>query len=362
MGKRTVTYFTTYDQPTGVSRTSTLRWRCAEVIGGVWYAGSVRDSERSLAGSSQACTSRNPYEVYGIFRITGTYISCKIVIFTNIVIKNIMGSIEDVEFLARSANRVRALELLSADAHDRRDLVEKLGASIATINRILDGFVARGWITPDGETPRCYRATTSGTLMSDAFSSLLEEAEQARSLATVQPLLPTEDFTFDPIHLADARITLPSSVDPIAPVHRVIEQMRAAVRVRLLPVGYVAESLRANRDAVVEDGQSLAVIFKREILESIASDPTGSGYVADLLEAGSEIHYFDGSMPYSAYEADGSYAIGLVDEGGAAQALIETDDETVRAWFSALFEVRRGASVRLDRSSWTERFAPSVVA
>lgn len=269
-----------------------------------------------------------------------------------------MDPLEDVEFLARSENRVRALELLSRGAYDRRKLVEELGVSTATVNRILDGFEAHDWITNDEKTGKRYRATPPGALMSAAFDLLLEETERARDLAAVLPWLPTEDLSFDPKRLADATITLPARGDPIAPVHRVVERMRSAVRVRLLPIGYVAESLRANRDAVVGNGQSFEAVFTTEILDCIAADPTATGYLSDLLEADCEIHHFCGTVPYGVSESDGQFAIGLVDDEGAPKALVETDDEVVGEWVRSVYETYRYAAEPLDCPTWIDRFAP----
>lgn len=62
-----------------------------------------------------------------------------------------MGTpLDDVEYLARSANRVRVLETLAKGPHDRTDLQEKTGAARATLGRILGEFEERGWIRRDG--------------------------------------------------------------------------------------------------------------------------------------------------------------------------------------------------------------------
>jgi hypothetical protein len=134
-----------------------------------------------------------------------------------------MSSGDDVAYLARSANRVRALELLSAGAHDRRFLKDELGVSTATVNRILDGFEA--WVERDDGKGRRYRATTPGALLSAAFGTLLDEADRSWGLAVVLRWLPVADLPFDPVRLADATVTLPAEGNPIAPVHRVVERM-----------------------------------------------------------------------------------------------------------------------------------------
>lgn len=265
-----------------------------------------------------------------------------------------MNSLEDVEFLARSANRVRALRLLSDDAYDRRELMDELGVSKATVNRILDDFTDHGWVVCGVEHSRKYRATPSGSLTSTGLDSLLDTVEQARGLGVVLSYLPAEDLPFDATRLADATITVPSEGDPIAPVHRVVERMRSAEWVCLLPVGYAAESLRVSRNAVVERGQSFEAVFKTEILDCIAADSTAVRYLSELLEAGCDLYHYRGPVPYGVYESDAGYGVSLVDERGAAQALVETDDEVVGAWVRSRLETARDAAERLDLSSWAK--------
>lgn len=283
--------------------------------------------------------------------VKNSYLSVKCIVI-------VMNPLEDVEFLARSVNRVRALQLLSTAAYTRRELMAELGVSKATVNRILSGFEAQGWVTTvSADDRRRYRATPPGVLMSAAFDSVLGAAEQAHNLKVTLRWLPVEELPFDPARLADATVVLPCPGDPIAPVHRVIEWMRTARWVRLLPVGYVAESLRVNRNAVVEGGQSFEAVFKTEILDCIAADPTAAGYLADVLEAGGRVYHYDGSIPYGVLESDHGYGIGLVDDSGAAQALVETDDEVVGDWLRSVLETYRDTSERLDSSSWTNRCA-----
>lgn len=60
---------------------------------------------------------------------------------------NLEEALEIIEFHARSANRVRALNVLTEGPIERRDLEEASGISRPTLSRILDDFERRGWVT-----------------------------------------------------------------------------------------------------------------------------------------------------------------------------------------------------------------------
>jgi predicted transcriptional regulator len=180
-----------------------------------------------------------------------------------------MNSVADVDFLSGSANRVRVLELLSEAVYTRRELQETIGVSRSTVNRILDDFEARGWVEFDG---RRYHASPPGALLSAAFGSLLATAEQVAKLVVVVRSL-SPDVDFDPLHLANAEITVPNRSDVVAPARRSAEYMRRSRHVRLLVPFYTLDSLQANRDAVVEDGQSLEAVLTTGVLALIAADP-----------------------------------------------------------------------------------------
>ena len=53
------------------------------------------------------------------------------------------GPLEEIEFLARSTNRVEVLRLLSTGPRTRRELAAATGASQATLGRIIEDFTER---------------------------------------------------------------------------------------------------------------------------------------------------------------------------------------------------------------------------
>ena len=140
------------------------------------------------------------------------------------------SALEDIEFLALSANRVEVLRLLAEGRHTRRDLADKTGASQATLGRILGDFEDRAWVRKrDGG----YVATATGELVAAGFTDLVDILGTERTLRPIVDYLPTDSLAFDVRHLADATVTTPSGTRPNAPVRRVIDLIGDADEVRV---------------------------------------------------------------------------------------------------------------------------------
>jgi predicted transcriptional regulator len=137
--------------------------------------------------------------------------------------------LEEVGFLARSANRIELLDHLAGGAYTRRELGDRLEASQPTIGRILNDLADRNWITYDGER---YRATGTGELVAAGITDLRERMETEARLREVVPWLP--EIEVDLRAFADATVTVPSGARPNAPVRRLVSLLEGTDRVRLL--------------------------------------------------------------------------------------------------------------------------------
>ena len=109
--------------------------------------------------------------------------------------------LDDVEFLAGSANRVEVLRLLAVQPWTRRELHDETGIPQPTLGRILDGFDRRGW--PARSDDR-YRLSRPGALLADEFDDLLATVESIQTLAALDVDLSAEDVDLDPRLLRDA--------------------------------------------------------------------------------------------------------------------------------------------------------------
>lgn len=257
--------------------------------------------------------------------------------------------LDPVEFLARSENRVRALETLVDHPCGRSELAETVGVSRVTTQRILTDFERHGWVT--AEDHRC-RATDIGSIVSEAFASLLETVETTQRLAALAPWLPG-DFDVDLRRLTDARITLPTHGDPIAPVRRSTDLMGEAEAVRGLGTGIAPDALRVNRDCVVDGGQSFEVVFSDGVLDVISSDPRMSGWLGEMLDAGATVYRHE-DVGLLLGEFDGELVgLGVADESGIPRGFIESRTPAMLEWFETVFERYRSAAEPIEREAFT---------
>ncbi|SHG39477.1 helix-turn-helix transcriptional regulator [Halobaculum gomorrense] len=248
------------------------------------------------------------------------------------------SALEEIEFLALSANRVTVLERLAAGPHTRRDLVEATGASQPTLGRILRDFADRRWIIRDDDGGE-YCATATGRLVAAEFTSLRETVETERRLREVVEWLPTEALGFDLRRLADARITRPSRTRPGAPVGRVLDLLRDADRVRIVSHAFNEGSLDAIRERAVAGELTFEGVFSRTALDAVARD---AGLGADLRELiaaeGVEIRLHDGPVPLAVTITDDVVHLLLRDDEGLLRAAVDTDDDAVREWAAEAHE------------------------
>ena len=246
------------------------------------------------------------------------------------------SALEEIEFLALSANRVEVLELLAERGHTRNELAAETGASQATLGRILGDFRERSWIRRDGSE---YVATATGGLVASGFTDLQEIIETERRLREVVDYLPTAELTFDLRRLADATITTPSQTRPNAPLSRLLELLEDADDVRTVSHAFNEQTLTVVQERAATDEQTFRGVFSRSAIEALVDDPE----LRDRLEAllatdGASVRVRDGTVPLAVMLLDDVVYLLLRDEGGVLRASIDTDDPAVRSWAEGTIE------------------------
>ncbi|WP_129112621.1 helix-turn-helix transcriptional regulator [Halegenticoccus tardaugens] len=245
-------------------------------------------------------------------------------------------ALEEIEFLALSANRVEVLDALAEGAHSRRELGDRTDASQPTLGRILRDLEERKWIV---RTDEGYAATATGRMVAEGFTDLWETVETERRLRDVVEWLPTESMGFDPRRLGDATITVPSRTKPNAPVQRVLELLRRAEQVRILSHAFNEQSLDVIRRRTVEGEQTFKGVFSPEAVEAVADDATLRRRLRELDGAErAEIRIYEGEIPLAVTITDELVHLLLRDDDGILRAALDTDDESVRSWARGLYE------------------------
>ncbi|KTG11179.1 IclR family transcriptional regulator [Haloprofundus marisrubri] len=256
------------------------------------------------------------------------------------------SALEDIEFLALSANRVEVLDAVSSQPHTRRELEERTGASQPTLGRILHDFEDRNWVEQSG---REYAATPTGRLVGAGFSDLREIVETEQRLRRVANWLPTETMTFDLRRLRDATITTPTQTRPNAPVQRVLELLRDAERVEIVSHAFNEQSMDVVRRRVDDGQQTFEGVFSASAIDAIADDSTLRERLRELLDLpGADLRIVDDEVPVAVTVADDVVHLFLRDDDGLLQASVDTDDETVVSWAHDVHERYWNAARALD--------------
>lgn len=250
--------------------------------------------------------------------------------------------LELVSFLARSPNRVEALLGLEAGSATRSDLQTDTGIPRATLSRILADFRERNLAVRNGHE---FSITPLGELLAAELRSLSDSIEAVRELQTLEPWLPLSELGIEIGDLADSGVTLPTPVEPLAPVRRTAEVLSSSERVRGLCNNVVPENLQALRRAVVEGRLAVEVVVTDDAFEAVAADPDVSEVVRDLLDTGRvDLSVCSAALPHLAILADGTVLLLVADDEGAIRGTVETESDAARSWFASAFDAYRSDS------------------
>lgn len=257
------------------------------------------------------------------------------------------AALEDVEFLALSANRVTVLQSLAEGPRSRSALAEETGASQATLGRILADFEDRSWARP---TDGGYEATATGRLVADAFSDLLDALELEVDLRDIVAYLPTDELGFDLARLTDATITVPTETRPNAPVQRLIDLERDAAEVRAFSHAFNEQTLSLMADRATDGTVRFRGVFSPDVVEALASDDALRRHLLALVDAEpAAVRVRSAGVPVAGTLVDARVHLLVRDESGVLRASIDTDDDVVREWADDAFERYWTDAVPLDR-------------
>ncbi|MFC6835699.1 helix-turn-helix transcriptional regulator [Halomarina ordinaria] len=178
------------------------------------------------------------------------------------------SAVRDIEFLARSAHRVAALEALAEGGHDRRDLRLATGASDPTVGRILRDFEGHSWVVRTGPV---YELTPLGEFVTERFLELREAMTAAGTLRDVWRWLPREMEGFAVEHFEDAVVSYPGPSYPYQPVERVSHLLETTDTIRGLGTTiYKSGNLEVFCRRVL-DGMETEYIYSLPVLRAIVA-------------------------------------------------------------------------------------------
>lgn len=241
--------------------------------------------------------------------------------------------LDDIAFLSRSNNRIAVLQALEQGERTRGELRDETGVSRPTMGRILSGFEDRGWVTKNGRgNGHEYVLTSLGGVIAEEFSETMVTVETVQQLRELAPRIPFDELNLDPRDLADARITTPSETDATAHMRRERELLEQTNRLVFLCNQTVPETVDRYRDWAIQDERELEAIITGNAIEAVMEKESMVSAFDDILRAsGVTIYRYDGQVSAMLGLFDELASIVPLEDSGVPCALVESDNETVRA-------------------------------
>ena len=248
------------------------------------------------------------------------------------------SSLEAVQFLANSANRVEVLTTLLDGTTGRRELQDNVGASRSTVSRILDEAETRGWVDSEGSR---YWITPLGESLVLDFRSYLESVEGHRHLGEAVNHFPPPLFELDFRHLRDARIVESTVEDPAAPFTRALDLFTGATEYRGLNSTSLPRHERVLLEGAVAGDIAFEQVFERAFVETLRADPER----ASRWESTSDrVWVYDGVVPINVQIVDDTVLVWLGATRGEVAGLLETRNPAALSWAEGVYgEYHRGA-------------------
>ena len=264
--------------------------------------------------------------------------------------------IELVSFVTRAESRVEALLALASEPATRPELQAETGIPRATLSRVLADFRDRDLATRNGHR---YRPTPLGEVVAAELSSLFASVESTRALQSLAELLPLEELGLGFDRLAAADVTLPTPVDPMAPVKRAAAVVEDADHVRTFCYSVVHAPILAALRGVTGRGQRLEGVVAVGVLEVVGADPELAESALALLRSETvELSLYEGDIEPQLVIADRTTMFLVTDDEGAIRGLVETDDETLLPWAEQFFDALRREADPLVPETAAELLAP----
>ena len=252
-------------------------------------------------------------------------------------------ALEEIGFLANSANRVRVLDALAGGPGSRRELQEETGVPRSTAARVLDDAEDRGWVDSEGSR---YRLTSTGEARVSEFRDYLETTRGMRHLGEAIEWLPEPARSLDYRHLRNATVTTPTGDNPTAQFDRGMELLRDAEEYRGLTQNSLPQYMTELRDRVVQGELDFQGVIEREFVDVLSDDPERAALWNDIAD---RMWLYDGHVPLNMHVVDGTAMIWLCDENHdgedvIVQGLLESGHPAVVSWAESLYEEYRSES------------------
>lgn len=250
--------------------------------------------------------------------------------------------IVDIAYLTRSEHRIPTLVALTERPRSRSELCELTGVSSSTMRRTLHEFDDRLWIRKDE-----YRfvATRLGEAIASGMEDLIERVATERTLRSVWRWLPDSISEFPFETWSKLTVTVAEPDAPYRPVRRFESLLRETTSLRFLrPEVALMDPCFDLLHRLAVEGLEVTLIDRPECHGYFLSTyPDRSSEL--LRQDGFTVLEHDDLPPYGIGLLDEHVTISCYDPGsGTVQAVIDTDDPSVREWAHSVFCTHRSST------------------
>lgn len=259
------------------------------------------------------------------------------------------STLDDVQFLANSANRIRVLEALTSGSASRRDLQNATGVPRSTAARVLDDAEARGWVRSEGSR---YWITSLGQAMITEFRSYLAATKGIHYLGPAIDWLPEPAWELEFQYFREAEVTTPTEANPTAHFDRAMDHFRESDSYRGLTQNSLPEYMKALHGRVVEGELDFEGVIAASFIDVLDNDPQRAALWQDIAD---RMWLYNGRVPLNMHIVDGTVLIWLCDENQAGddvivKGLLESTHPAIVSWAESLYEEHRTDAEPLDRA------------
>ncbi|PSQ10634.1 hypothetical protein BRC93_08855 [Halobacteriales archaeon QS_5_70_15] len=254
-------------------------------------------------------------------------------------------TLDDIAFLADSANRVAVFEMLLEEPRTRNGIRDRVDASRVTVARILRELEERGWIEGSGRT---HEVRPAGEWVCEEFTCLRGELEAEHRLREPLQWLPTEVLTFDVRCLRDAEVIPVEECNSTAIVRRIVEFHRSGDRIRGVARESAPEAIENQWELTVHGETRVDMVIAPDIVDAIRDHPPSARRFREMLDQENARYSVYEEIPVSIGVVDGAVGINFTDEHGTPKGRLKTESETVHAWAVDLSETCRERARPID--------------
>ncbi|MEF8818944.1 MAG: MarR family winged helix-turn-helix transcriptional regulator [Haloferacaceae archaeon] len=257
------------------------------------------------------------------------------------------ATLDDIQFLANSANRIQVLEALTSGAASRRELQDATGVPRSTAARVLDDAEARGWVTSEGSS---YWITPLGEAMVTEFRRYLAATEGIHHLGPAIDWLPEPAWELEFQCFREAEVTTPTQANPTAHLDRAMDHFRGSDSYRGLTQNSLPEYMKPLHGRVVEGQLDFEGVIEANFIDVLGSDPERAALWQDIADW---MWLYNERVPLNMHIVDGTVLLWLCDENRAGdgvlvKGLLESTHPDVVSWAKSLYEEYRADAEPLD--------------